>query len=445
MDNPESRISAFLEGISFKDLPGSVIHEAKRALLDTLGCIIAGVDTPLGRRLSSLCARFVDSNGSTVVGVKKRAAPFFGAMCNSYMANAHDADDGHRMSRLHAGGVIIPVAMAMAEDTVCDGPRFVESMVIGYELGLRAGMASTEGETYYGSAFGSTFGAAAAAAYLLGLSNEGIVQAMGIGEMQAPNCMLMGWINSRRIPMVKEGMGWSAASGIMSAYMAEQGIRGTLAIFDSGDKTIRIDQLGRVYEIEKRYYKPHPGCRWSHGPGQTLTAMVAENKLSTGDIETIEVATFEKAAQLDNPAPATMDEAEYSIPFILGAILADGCFGPDQMTRAKLSDPRILKQARKVRLKVKSEFDGKYPAQALADVKLTTREGLEFRAKSERSRGDWDYPLSDVQLEDKFRLMCANRLSRDHAGTIIDRIWSLEAEPGVRDFIAWINQLVCRH
>jgi len=48
MDNPESRISAFLEGNSFKDLPGSVIHEAKRALLDTLGCIIAGVDTPLG-------------------------------------------------------------------------------------------------------------------------------------------------------------------------------------------------------------------------------------------------------------------------------------------------------------------------------------------------------------------------------------------------------------
>ena len=159
------------------------------------------------------------------------------------MANAHDADDGHRMSRLHAGGVIIPVAMAMAEDTVCDGPRFVELMVIGYELGLRAGMASTEGETYYGSAFGSTFGAAATVAYLLGLSNEGIVQAMGISEMQAPNCMLMGWINSRRIPMVKEGMGWSAASGIMSAYMAEQGIRGTLAIFDRGYRNHRSGHL----------------------------------------------------------------------------------------------------------------------------------------------------------------------------------------------------------
>jgi 2-methylcitrate dehydratase PrpD len=64
--------------------------------------------------------------------------------------------------------------------------------------------------------------------------------------------------------MIKEGMGWSAASGIMAAYMAGEGITGTLTIFCGREKISRIDRLGSEYEIERRYYKPCPGCRWTH-------------------------------------------------------------------------------------------------------------------------------------------------------------------------------------
>jgi 2-methylcitrate dehydratase PrpD len=130
--------------------------------------------------------------------------------------------------------------------------------VAGYELGHRAGIVSQQGDIYFGSAYGSTFGAAAACARILGLAVEETLYAMGIADMHAPNCMLMGWIESRRIPMIKEGMGWSAATGLMAAHMARAGITGTLAIFEGREDVSRIDRLGHDYEIEKNYFKPFP-------------------------------------------------------------------------------------------------------------------------------------------------------------------------------------------
>jgi 2-methylcitrate dehydratase PrpD len=187
MTGNQQKIIEFLTDCKLETLPASTVHEAKRALLDTLGCMIAGLDTPLGRKLVRLSGRFTDSRGATVLGGRKQVMHLFAAMCNGFMANAHDADDGHRMSRLHAGGIIIPTVLAAAEEKDCDGGKLIEAIVIGYELGLRAGMASTDGDIYYGSAYGSTFGAAAAAGWILGLYNKQIVNAMGISEMYAPN------------------------------------------------------------------------------------------------------------------------------------------------------------------------------------------------------------------------------------------------------------------
>jgi 2-methylcitrate dehydratase PrpD len=442
MTGNQQKIIEFLTDCKLETLPASTVHEAKRALLDTLGCMIAGLDTPLGRKLVRLSGRFTDSRGATVLGGRKQVMPLFAAMCNGFMANAHDADDGHRMSRLHAGGIIIPTVLAAAEEKDCDGGKLIEAIVIGYELGLRAGMASTDGDIYYGSAYGSTFGAAAAAGWILGLYNEQIVNAMGISEMYAPNSMLMGWINSRKIPMIKEGMGWSAASGIMAAYMAGEGITGTLTIFSGREKISRIDRLGSEYEIEHRYYKPGPACRWTHAPLQTLLGIMDEHQLTVDNVAAINIRTLKKAAQLDNPEPDTMEDAQYSIPFVLGSAMIAGEFGPAQMREDKLTDPLVLEQAGKVRLEVEPEFDRVYPAQVLCVVSVTTRDRQVFSAKNRKIRGDWDMPLSDEQLTDKFAVMSQNRLSARQVETAVNRVWSINALSSVQEFIDTLHTAI---
>jgi 2-methylcitrate dehydratase PrpD len=325
--------------------------------------------------------------------------------------------------------------MAAAEKKECDGARFVEGIVVGYELGLRAGMALTAGEIYFGSAFGTTFGAAAAVGWILGLTHDQILMALGISEMQAPNSMLMGWIRSRKIPMIKEGVGWSAASGIMAAFMAQQGITGTLTIFTNREKAARIDRLGKDYEIEKRYYKPHPGCRWSHGPTRILGDLMAEHQLTAEDIARVKVRTLDKAALLDILQPATMDEAQYSIPFVLGAMMAEGEFGPDQMRPDKLTSPIILKQAEKVSIEIEPEFNQLYPAFVCCEVVVQTKNGKVFSADAQQVEGDWDMPLSDEDLKNKFARLCRDRLTSEQIETAIDQIYSAESLDSIPKFI----------
>jgi 2-methylcitrate dehydratase PrpD len=437
----EKKIINFLDGFSLGGLPPAVLNEARRAVLDTLGCMIAGIDTPLGESLHELAGRFTDKHGVKVLGLEPSIIPFMAAMCNSYMANAHDADDGHRRSRLHAGGIIIPTALVAGEENGSTGKAFFESVITGYELGHRAGMATTALDTYYGSAMGSTFGAAAAAGRLMGLSAEQIVNAMGIAEMQAPNSMLMGWIEARKVPMVKEGMGWSAASGLMSAYMAHAGITGTLTIFNGREEISEIEKLGEEYEIQRRYYKPHPGCRWTQVPLQILQALMAEHGISAQDVREIIVRTLSNASNLDNPTPRTMEDAQYSIPFVLAAILVDGEFGPDQMRTEKLTDPEILAIAKRVKIEPEPEFDKSFPRLIQCEVRVTTQNGRTFFASNQKVKGDEDFPLSDEEIKNKFVWLSRNRLNQKQAQAVINDVWSLESHTNVSDFMASIHTI----
>ena len=172
------------------------------------------------------------------------------------------------------------------------------------------------------------------------------------------------------------------------------------------------------------------------------TAILEEHELSVDNVAAINIRTFHKAAQLDNPEPDTMEDAEYSIPFVLGSAMLAGEFGPDQMREEKLGDPLVLEQARKVRLEVEPEFDKVYPAQVLCVVSVTTIDGQVFSAKNRKIRGDWDLPLSDEQLTDKFARMAQNRLTEGQVETVVDRVWSIDALSSVQEFIDALHAVI---
>jgi len=441
MNDYYQKIAAFLTSSNLDAFPSSAVLEAKRSLLDTIGCMIAGMDTPLGHGLRKLAGRFEDQNGTRVLGITSPVATFAAAMANSYMANAHDADDGHRRSRLHAGGIIIPAALASAQENNRSGREFLEAIIVGFELGYRAGMVTTGWDAYHGSAMGSTFGAAAAAGRLMGLSPDGIINAMGIAEMQAPNCMLMGWVKARNAPMIKEGMGWSAASGLMSAYMAQAGIRGTLTIFNDADDLSGIDTLGKAFEVERHYFKAHPGCRWTQVSLQTLQLLMDDHAIANEDIREITVHANSHAAYLDNPCPANMENAQYSIPFVMAAALVDGTCGPEQMQHGKLSDPDILEMARRIRVVPEPAFDKAYPATLKTKVQVRLNKGETVSATGGKTRGDDNFPLSDAEIEEKFVWMSSSRLAPNQARRVVDGVWLLETCADMNGFVDMLQTM----
>jgi 2-methylcitrate dehydratase PrpD len=439
MKKADTLIKKFLQGHSLASLPPEVVHEAKRAVLDAMGCMIAGLDTPLSGGLLKLCAGFASPGGASLIGCPHKVIPMMAAMCHGFMANAHDADDGHRRSRLHTGGVVIPAALALAGQTACSGKKLLEAVVLGFEFAHRAGVIANCGPTYHGSAHGGAYGAAAAAGWLLGLSETGIINAMGICEMQAPICDLMGWIEARQAPMIKEGMGWSAASGVMAALMAQAGITGSLTLFNQDGPSKEALTLGGRYETMQRYYKPHPGCRWSHGAVQIMRELMSRHGLKPEQAGSIKVRILERAANLDQPHPATMEDAQYSIPFILGATLVEGVFGPEQMSPQKLKDPQILSIAHKVRIQAEPAFEAEYPLKLVCELEVTTTDGRSFKGRNELMHGDPLDPLSDQELMEKFNWLGSKRLSPADASALAGSIWQLEAQDSVA---AWFARIV---
>ena len=419
-------LADFIDQTDFTALPDPVIHEAKRALLDNCGCMLAGLTTPVGKGVVELSKQFPQKEGATVVGTDHKVTPVMAAMANGFLSNALDADDGHRGSSMHAGGVIFPAAFAAAQQSDCSGKDFISAVVLGYEIGLRAGRAMNHGAIYYGSANGSTLGAAAAAGQLLNLNPMQVIEAMGIAEIHAPSCQLMGWVEARRVPMIKEGMGWSAATGLTAAMMAGHGISGTLTLFDQHLNYIRLDRLGEEYEILKRYYKPYPACRWAHAPLENFLKIKTEQRLSADDIVCVCVKTSQKASNLDTSKPTTIEDAQYSIPFVIAASAVDGEFNLQQMAVEKLQDPQILDMDAKVKVIYDADMEANYPELVQAVVEVETTSGSVFQQTNELITGDWNRPMSDAVLTEKFLTYAGAAMGQKNAIQFQRQVMNLE-------------------
>jgi 2-methylcitrate dehydratase PrpD len=432
--NKDLAISNFIRGTRFAELPVPVIHQAKRCFLDTVGCILAGIVTRFGKSLIELSSLFLQPGGASILGVRRGVSPLIATMANGFLANALDADDGHRTAKGHPGGVIIPAALAAAELKDCDGKTFIEALVVGYEIGLRAGWDVNSGETYWGSAHWATFGAASCAAKIFDLQVGAEIHALGISEMFTPTCHLMGWIEAREIPMIKEGMGWAAATGLISAMLAEKQTTGTLTLFKHREEIARISSLGSDFEILKVYFKQYPSCRWTHSVIDNFMASVTENHLNPDDISSVRVITFKQGAFLDMMEPRTIEEAQYSIPFLLGAAIVEGSLGPPQMNEKMLTNKVILDIARKVHISVDPELQDKFPGAALSKVELETHQGKSYSKSTDKVKGDWDVPLTDQEVKEKFFSFSSSRLSASQSEKVIEVIDNLEDIKRMRDF-----------
>jgi len=447
MNQSRKKIANFIKELKYHRLPVATQRHATRAIIDAIGCLLSGIGTPVGQGVGRVGVKFPHAGGSTIIGTSADISPCIAAMANSFRANALDGDDGHRASRLHAGGVIIPAALAACEQKDCSGDLFIEAVVLGYELGHRAGIVSQKDLTYFGSAYGATYGAAAAASHILRLSAEETVSALGICEMHAPNCLLMGWIKSRRIPMIKEGVGWSAATGLMAAYLAQEGVTGTLTIYEDAGEISRIDRLGQDYEIEKNYYKPYPSCRWSHSPLESLLELMKEHYLTADRVSKIRVRTFDRASRLDNPEPLTAEEAQYSIPYVLATALLEGDFGPKHHRAQYLCDERILNISRNVEVICDpgiNDMSAKFPEQIFSILEVETKDGKKYSRENRVVLGDWDKPLSDQQIDDKFMKFTDGVLTPEQAHDVLARIKNLVSNKSVKSLVSSLHDYARR-
>jgi 2-methylcitrate dehydratase PrpD len=397
---------------SINEAPQRVRSAAKRALLDTIGAAIAGAATDGGKAALRGAAAIWGTGDARIWFSGKNLMPAGAAFVNSAYASMLDVDDGHRGAAGHPGAAIIPAVAAEAESLGATPSQVLTAIALGYEVALRIASArdinrirTTDTGRWCG------YGVAAAVAWLRELPPDTIAQAMAIAGHTASSQAATGWTKLGHT--TKEGIAFSTAAGIAAVDLAHAGCTGPLDLLDDPnryDQARMIAGMGESWQIESCYFKIYSACRWAHAPIDAALSLQGEHKIDIASIQEVEIGLFARALTLLNMAePETVEAAQYSIPFCVALAMVHGPSALLPMTTEHLKNPVVTALARRIRLVHRPYLDSLFPASTPAEVTIrhaAFTERLELPAPF----GEPSHPLSDRDLEEKFRRLAAGNL-----------------------------------
>jgi 2-methylcitrate dehydratase PrpD len=433
---PTDAVLDFAAGTRWTDLPPKIRHQARRCLLDALGALVAGADTPVGRLMADFAVAQFGGNEATLLVDGRRTSATGAALANGFFGNALDIDDGYRRVKGHPGACVLPPLLAAAElaGTV-SGAEFLTALVVGYEVAIRAGRIRHDRyATYHASGSWGAVAGAAVVGRLLGMDRDAIRHAMGAAEYHAPICPMMKGID--RPSMGKDGIGWGTLVAVSAALMARSGFTGIDPLFDDGPEPEWIDGLGSRFEMMNLYFKPYAACRWAQPAVRGVLEICAGEQIAPERVARIRVRTFDAATRLSCSPPRDTEEAQYGMAFPIAAALLDGEVGPRQVLPPRLFDADIVSLMARVETEVDPVCEAAFPAQALAQVIVETADGRELA--SGRMAAGWEPPdglPSDGELMKKFRWLVDPALGSEAGERLAQTVWGLEGESDARRLI----------
>lgn len=427
-------LARFLVDAQRGDIADHVIARAADCVLDVIGAAAAGRAAP-GVQAMQIALEASLSGGVSRLWFAGREMTAAGAAAiNAMAATALDIDDGHRMAAGHPGAAVVTAAIAVAEECDATLEDFLVAVVLGYEASVRVALAR-QSDHYTSTVSGrwSGVGSAVAAARLRGVPAPIMEQVILLSEQQAPrlsSAMLHGFAGSH----VKEGIAWSVLTGLVSADLAAAGFLGYPDTFEQGvlyDPQKLIDDLGAFTAIDGLFFKPYACCRWIHAALDGVQEIMAEQALDSGDLQAIEIATFRRAVELGNHiAPETEMEAQFSVPFCVGAMAVGGASVLTPLDITLLGDVQVRAVAEKTSVILDDEMEAAFPARAAAITRVTHKGGV-AECRIDAPFGDPANPMDRQDLQAKFRRLTRDALDQEHREAIVTLMEEASQLPAV--------------
>lgn len=390
----------FVQETTLDDFSGASRDQLVVRVLDTLAATTAGFalsTTDVVREYAE--AHHAGTDATVLDGDGGRLAVQGATLVNATAANALDVDDGHRGVKGHPAAVVVPPALAVAQQLDATAGEFLAAVGVGYELAVRAGLAiHATDDLYTGTGSWGAVGAAAATARLRGADRETTAAALGTAEYHAPRTPIMRGVE--RPGMTKDGIGWGAYAGVAAADLAAAGFTASGTVFDEDEVTV-TDDLGERFQVTAGYLKPYPCCRWAQPGIDAVLAVREQSGVDPVDVATVRVHTFDAATHLETRHPESAEAAEYSYPYPVAAALANGRFTSAELGVDARSDPLVSALAERVQLHVDDDLEARFPAECLARVDLETADGQVFSSGVTRPRGATGRPLSPEDRREK--------------------------------------------
>ncbi len=449
------QFAKFVDSLKYDELPADVVQAAKERILDNLGAAVAGYcNWEFRENLLKACAQLGEGKCS-VIGRSERKYPAArAAMINATFAQANELDDGHIFAGVHAGCVIVSTAFVIGSIAGNSGKEIIKAVVAGYEIVYRLGVAMCPHlilKGFHPTSALDACGAVAVTSMLLGLSEEQIVNGIGMAGLYGSGLM-EATISGQQSKCIMSGN--AAATGVMAAYFAQNGIIGTHSVFEGPkglfnamsqdvDTERVIKGLGEEYNICNTYSKFYPTCRHGQAAIEACLVLLEEYKFNYKEVTSIHVGTYQVAIDLMGKIyePKNEGEAKYSIPYGIALSLITGEFAPQYFKTEYFTQSRYLDFAAKVDVILDEDMQTAYPEQRGAKVKIYLSNGKCLEKTIFHLKGSPENPADLEALEKKFILNCKPLLGHQSARTIMERIQNIQSEKN----IANLYEKFCTH
>ena len=447
-------VARFVPALRFEDLGAEVLRLSRRCILDGLAVMLGGSEQPGMAPLLRHITRQGGAPDARLVGDAGVRLPApLAALWNGTAGHAMDWDDTQlaegpgRPYGLLMHPTVPPLAAALAvsdflqaeHGEAVHGREFLTAFNTGFETACK--IAEAINPDHYMRGFHTsgtigTFGAAATAAKLLGLDEAQTGRAIGISASMAAG------IRANFGTMTKPlHVGRAAENGVTAALLAREGFSansealdgrwGYLAIAGPGGEPALVrDTLGAPFAMESPgvSIKPYPSGVLTHPAMDAMRFLMAENGLAPEEVASV---TLRAGSNVLGPIryriARTELEGKFSFAFLLSAIILRGRAGKAEFTDQFVSSPECQAMQQRIDTRFDQEIEDMGWERIRSRIDLRTTDGQEItRWADENYRGGPHNPLSDAELEGKFRDCAAGLLDEERQRLVFEAVRSLE-------------------
>jgi 2-methylcitrate dehydratase PrpD len=428
--NVTRTLAQFVVASRFEDMPDNVVHEAKRALLHWIGCAVGGSHEQSVASALAAVTQFSGPPQASVFGRSERLDVLHAAFVNGVSTDVLSFSDTHPETLIHPTGVIGPALAALAEHRSVSGKQLLHALILGFDVASRVSLAVypwhyDRGWHITGTA--GAFGAGAAAGKVLGLDAERIVWALGISATAAAG--LRGMFGS----MCKNfHSGRAAENGLLAAFLAQQGFDSVPdgiggprcfahVLGESPDFEAVVRNLGESYEITKNTYKAYPCGVVIHPVIDACVQIAAIEGFDLTNVAAVEIRGNPFLLELTGrKTPTKTLEGKLSVFHSAAAALIARRIGEQEFADAFIQRRDVIALRDKVTVQPDTEI-----REDEAHVSVRLRDGRTLRKHIEHATGTAERPMSDREIETKFRGLCEPYLPASQITSLIDRCWNI--------------------
>ena len=444
MDNRTRQLAAYAAGLRYDELTPAAIHETKRRFIDSLACLVGAYDAEPAVIARGMARRSLGRPPARLFGTLEETTPELAAFANGVALRYADYNDAYFMKSSGHPSDNLASVLAMGDALHSDGKTSIVASVLAYEVFCNFSDVLPR-EQGYDYVIHGVAAAAVAAGRMLGLDEAKMAQAISLAAV--PNVAM----EQTRLGELSMWKGCAAANaarnGIFAAMLAADGLTGPDAPLEGKWGLSRavgafewapFGGRGGPFRVAETHLKYFPAVVHSQSP--ITAAMQLSAGLDVTSVERVDVDTYWVARRYtdrNSPLwhPGTRETADHSLPYIIAAALIDGTISADSFAEERLYDPRITHLMGCMELREVPAFTELHPVKWPCRIVITLKDGTKREAYTEYFKGHAKNPMTDAEVETKFRTLTSARVSTAQADKALAVLWQLDEVTDVSEIV----------